>query len=96
MQSSRIEPAAGIVSHQPTTLAAMVRGGHGIGLLNSLAGAMVRTDGLVVREVTNPHLHRDVGLWWHSERPLSRAAQAFIDLVLDSDRPAGTMPISED
>jgi DNA-binding transcriptional LysR family regulator len=96
MQSSRIEPAAGIVSHQPTTLAAMVRGGHGIGLLNSLAAAMVRTDGLVVREVTNPHLHRDVGLWWHSERPLSRAAQAFIDLVLSSDRPAGTMPISED
>jgi DNA-binding transcriptional LysR family regulator len=96
MQSSRIEPAAGIVSHQPTTLAAMVRGGHGIGLLNGLAGAMVRTDGLVVREVTNPHLHRDVGLWWHSERPLSRAAHAFIDLVLSSDRPAGTMPITDD
>src|SRR5882757_1150707 len=96
MQSSRIEPAAGIVSHQPTTLAAMVRGGHGIGLLMCLAGAMVRTDGLVVREVANPHLHRDVGLWWHSERPLSRAAQAFIDLVLSSDRPAGTLPISED
>jgi DNA-binding transcriptional LysR family regulator len=96
MQSSRIEAAAGVVSHQPTTLAAMVREGHGIGLLNNLAGAMVRTDGLVIRNVANRHLHRDVGLWWHAERPLSRAAQAFIDLVLHSDRPSGTLPIPTD
>ena len=93
MQSSRIEPAAGIVSHQPTTLAAMVRAGHGIGLVNSLAAAMVRTDGLEVRQVASQHLYRDVGLWWHSERPLSRAVQAFIDLVLQAERPAGTLPI---
>ncbi|HEY0473343.1 MAG TPA: LysR family transcriptional regulator [Kribbella sp.] len=93
MQSSRVEPAAGIVSHQPTTLAAMVRAGHGIGLINSLAAAMVRTDRLEVREVASQHLYRDVGLWWHSERPLSRAAQAFVDLVLQAERPAGTLPI---
>jgi DNA-binding transcriptional LysR family regulator len=96
MRSSRIEPAAGVVSHQPTTLAAMVREGHGIGLLNSVAGAMVRTDGLEIRNVTNRHLYRDVGLWWHAERPLSRAAQAFVDLVLHSDRPVGTIPIPTD
>jgi DNA-binding transcriptional LysR family regulator len=93
MQASRIVPSAGIVSHQPTTLAAMVRAGHGIGLVNSLAAAMVRTDGLEVREVCSQHLYRDVGLWWHAERPLSRAAQAFVDLVLQADRPAGTLPI---
>jgi DNA-binding transcriptional LysR family regulator len=95
MQASRIEPAAGVVSHQPTTLAAMVRAGHGIGLVNSLAAAMVRTDGLEVRELTSQHLYRDVGLWWHSERPLSRAAQAFVDLVLAADRPAGTLPVPD-
>jgi DNA-binding transcriptional LysR family regulator len=96
MRSSRIAPAAGVVSHQPTTLAAMVREGHGIGLLNSLAGAMVRTDGLKIRNVTNRHLYRDVGLWWHAERPLSLAAQAFVDLVLHSDLPDGTIPIPAD
>ncbi|TDW21908.1 LysR family transcriptional regulator [Kribbella kalugense] len=95
MQASRIEPAAGVVSHQPTTLAAMVRAGHGIGLVNSLAAAMVRTDGLEVRELTSQHLYRDVGLWWHSERPLSRAAQAFVDLVLAADRPPGTLPVPD-
>ncbi|MFD7155533.1 LysR family transcriptional regulator [Kribbella sp. NPDC059898] len=95
MQASRIEPAAGVVSHQPTTLAAMVRAGHGLGLVNSLAAAMVRTDGLEVREVSSVHLYRDVGLWWHAERPLSRAAQAFVDLVLQADRPPGTLPIPD-
>jgi len=93
MQSSRIEPAGGIVSHQPTTLAAMVRAGHGIGLINGLAAAMVRTDGLEVRQVDGAQLYRDVGVWWPSERPLSRAAQAFVDLVLAAECPAGTQPI---
>jgi DNA-binding transcriptional LysR family regulator len=46
-----------------------------------------------MRQVESQHLYRDVGLWWHSERPLSRAAQAFIDLVLQAERPAGTLPI---
>jgi DNA-binding transcriptional LysR family regulator len=95
MQASRIEPSAGVVSHQPTTLAAMVRAGHGIGLVNSLAAAMVRTDGLEVRELASQHLYRDVGLWWHSERPLSRAAQAFVDLVLAAERPPGTLPVPD-
>lgn len=86
----------GFVSHQPTTLAAMVRAGHGIGLVNLLAATMVRTDGLEIRRVDSRHLHRDVAVWWHSGRPLSRAAQAFIDLVLTSDRPQGTLPLVAD
>jgi DNA-binding transcriptional LysR family regulator len=86
----------GLVSHQPTTLAAMVRAGHGIGLVNLLAASMVRTDGLEFREIDSPHLHRDVAVWWHSGRPLSRAAEAFIDLVLSKRRPAGTLPLSPD
>jgi DNA-binding transcriptional LysR family regulator len=93
MHSSGIEVSVGIVSHQPTTLAAMVRAGHGIGLVNLLAARMVRTDGLEMRAVDSPHLRRDVALWWHAERPLSRAAQAFIDLALSSPRPEGTLPL---
>jgi DNA-binding transcriptional LysR family regulator len=96
MHSSGVEAPVGIVSHQPTTLAAMVRAGHGIGLVNLLAARMVRTDGLEIRGVANPHLRRDVALWWHSERPLSRAAQAFIDLALSSELPEGTQPLREE
>jgi DNA-binding transcriptional LysR family regulator len=95
MHSSGLEPTVGIVSHQPTTLAAMVRAGHGLGLVNLLAATMARRDGLEARLVDEPHLYRDVGLWWHSERPLSRVTQAFIDLALASERPSGTLAIPE-
>jgi DNA-binding transcriptional LysR family regulator len=95
MHSSRLEPKVGIVSHQPTTLAAMVRAGHGLGLVNMLAATMARRDGLETRLVDGPHLFRDVGLWWHSERPLSRVTQAFIDLAQASERPPGTLAIPD-
>jgi DNA-binding transcriptional LysR family regulator len=95
MQASRLEPPFGIVSHHPTTLVAMVRAGHGLGLVNLLAATMARTDGLEVREIENRHLHRDVGVWWHSERPISRAAQALIDLAVASPRPAGTYAVPD-
>jgi DNA-binding transcriptional LysR family regulator len=96
MHSSRTDPRVGIVSHQPTTLAAMVRAGHGLGLINSLATTMIRLDGLVVLELASPTLYRDVGLWWHADRPLSRASEAFVDLALAADLPPGTMPIGAD
>ena len=95
MLASRLEPPLGIVSHHPTTLVGMVRAGHGIGLVNFLAAAMARTDGLEVREIESRHLYRDVGLWWHSERPLSRASQAFIDFALASPRPPGTSAVPD-
>jgi DNA-binding transcriptional LysR family regulator len=64
--------------------------------VNLLAATMVRNDGLEMRRVDSRHLRRDVALWWHSERPLSRAARAFIDLALSSERPEGTLPLAPD
>jgi LysR family transcriptional regulator, hydrogen peroxide-inducible genes activator len=83
----------GTVSHQPTTLAAMVRGGHGVGVINYLAAVMIHREGLETRPITGLKAHRDVGIWWHAEHPLSRAARAFIDVVLDTPRPEGTSQI---
>jgi len=83
---------AGSVSHQPSTLGAMVRAGHGIGIMNYLGFAMIRQDGLESRELAIDQ-YRDVGVWWHSERPLNAAARAFIDIVSSSPRPEGTWEI---
>ncbi|KRC51722.1 hypothetical protein ASE16_01180 [Leifsonia sp. Root227] len=83
---------AGSVSHQPSTLGAMVRAGHGIGIMNYLGFAMIRQDGLETRELAIDQ-YRDVGVWWHSERPLNAAARAFIDIVTSSPRPEGTWEI---
>jgi DNA-binding transcriptional LysR family regulator len=93
LRSSRARPSVGLVSHQPTTLAAMVRAGHGIGLVNQLAASMVRTDGLAYKPVTNEFLHRDVGIWWRADRPLTRSAQAFIHMAVHAPRPALTQPL---
>jgi DNA-binding transcriptional LysR family regulator len=92
MHHRHLEPNFGMVSHQPTTLAAMVRAGYGVGLLNLLAARMVRTEGLEVRPLANPAVFRDVGIWWHEREPLSRAAQAFIDFAIAAERPEGTDP----
>jgi DNA-binding transcriptional LysR family regulator len=96
MHHRHLEPYLGMVSHQPTTLAAMVRAGHGVGLLNLLAATMVRTEGLEFRLLASPEVFRDVGLWWHEHEPLSRATQAFIEYALAADRPAGTGPPGSD
>lgn len=97
LHAAFVEVPVGTVSQQPTTLAAMVRAGLGVGVVNRLACDMVRTDGLEIRPIVDLHRFRDVGIWWHNGRPLSRAARAFIDEVVATPRPAGTVlvPASE-
>ncbi|MFI9781387.1 LysR family transcriptional regulator [Streptomyces sp. NPDC051956] len=93
LHASYVEVPMGQVSQQPTTLAAMVRAGLGVGVVNLLAASMVRQDGLEHRPIRDLHRHRDVGIWWHSERPLPRASRTFIDLVAAAPPPEGTMPV---
>ncbi len=81
---------AGLVAHQPTTLAAMVRQGLGIGLVNRLASSMISSDDLVVRPVENLTVTREVGVWWRTDRPLTPAAAEFVDAVRKSPAPPGT------
>jgi DNA-binding transcriptional LysR family regulator len=90
LHASYAELPIGTVSQQPTTLASMVRAGLGIGVVNLLAVDMVRSDGLEKRPIRDLNRFRDVGVWWHSERPLSRASRAFIDAVVAAPVPAGT------
>ncbi|MFD3927659.1 LysR family transcriptional regulator [Streptomyces sp. NPDC058614] len=84
----------GTVSHQPTTLGAMVRAGHGIGIINYLGAVMIQREGMEMRPIRNLNRYRDVGIWWHSQRPLGAAAQAFIRAVLRAPRPEGTTAVS--
>lgn len=96
LHAAFVEIPLGMVSQQPTTLASMVRAGLGIGVVNQLATDMVRSEGLEVRPISGLNRFRDVGVWWHSERPLSRASKAFIDAVLAAPLPAGTEPVPAD
>lgn len=93
LHASYTELPIGTVSQQPTTLAAMVREGLGIGVVNLLAVDMVRQDGLEKRPIRDLNRYREVAVWWHTERPLSRASQAFIEQVRASPIPPGTTPV---
>ena len=93
LHAAFVEVPVGTVSQQPTTLASMVRAGLGVGVVNRLAVDMVRTDGLETRPIADLHRFRDVGVWWHAERPLSRASKAFIDAVIAAPIPIGTEPL---
>ncbi|MDV6271183.1 LysR family transcriptional regulator [Rhodococcus globerulus] len=93
LHAAFVEIPVGTVSHQPTTLASTVRAGLGVGVVNRLAVDMIRMDGLEVRPITDLHRFRDVGVWWHTERPLSRASRAFIEAVLDAPIPVGGAPV---
>src|SRR5258708_38808956 len=95
MAASRLKLPIGIVSQQPTPLAATDRAGHGVGLVNLRVATMVRKDGLEVRTIENSNLYRDVGLWWHSEPPLSPASLAFIDLAMAAPLPPGTSAVPD-
>lgn len=90
MHASHRRPRSGLIAHQPTTLAALVRAGHGIGVINQLAAEMVRTDGLAMRPIMDDTLFRDVGIWWRNDRPVSLAARAFVEAAAHSPRPVGT------
>jgi LysR family hydrogen peroxide-inducible transcriptional activator len=93
LRANHVEVPFGTVSHQPTTLAAMLNAGHGVGVINHLAAMMTKRDGLQIRPIRNLNRYRDVGIWWHSERPLSAASQEFVRTVLESPLPPGTLPI---
>ncbi|WP_329359566.1 LysR family transcriptional regulator [Streptomyces sp. NBC_01483] len=83
----------GTVAHQPTTLGAMVRAGHGLGIINYLGAVMIQREGMEMRPIRHLNRYRDVGIWWHSERPLGAAAQAFIRAVVQAPRPEGTTAV---
>jgi DNA-binding transcriptional LysR family regulator len=90
-----VEVPFGAVSHQPTTLGAMVRAGHGVGVINFLASTMIRRDGLEARPILGLNPYREVGVWWHAERQLSAAARAFVEVLVDSPVPDGTTRLPE-
>jgi LysR family transcriptional regulator, hydrogen peroxide-inducible genes activator len=95
LASVGISTSSGIVSHQPTTLAAMVRAGLGVGLVNQLATLIVPMDGLEVRSITGLQRWRDVGVWWHRDRPLSPAAHEFIRSIRSEPVPQVATPLPE-
>lgn len=77
------------LTDQPATLAALVRSGFGVGVINRLAMNTTGTGGLVIRRIDAPAAHRDVALYWLRRRTDSAAVRAFRQAQRGAVPPAG-------
>ena len=77
----------------PGTLVAMVRGGVGIGLLNSVAVRGTDTSGTVAIRIDHPALVREVALYFYDVVLASAVGRSLKDAVLQAPPPAGAIPV---
>ncbi|WP_077002553.1 LysR family transcriptional regulator [Variovorax sp. KK3] len=70
----------------PLTIAGMVEGGLGIGILTSSMRQLAESFQLQLRPIHRPSIQREVVLVLHTGRSLSPAAKQFSDALIDSAR----------
>lgn len=83
LDSLGVEPRQVITVAQPTTLAALVRAGIGVGLLGALAASITcSTDDLATIELPAPVWLRGIRLYERARQVDPPALEAFLDLLL--------------
>ncbi len=76
-----VQPTIAYQTNQPQTLAALVRGGLGIGVTNALAMVTADCTGVELIPIAASPIDRHVAMWWHSERPPSTATTLVRDVI---------------
>jgi DNA-binding transcriptional LysR family regulator len=74
-----IRPTIAFQTNQPQTLAALVRGGLGIGVTTALAMTTANGTGIELVPIAESHIQRHVAVWWRADR----AESAVVALVRD-------------
>lgn len=83
LADSRVQPARETVVGQPTTVAALVDAGVGLGILPALAAQLLDTDGRVrALQVEAPGWTREVVVLTHRSRRYPQVVETFIDDLL--------------
>lgn len=82
-QQAGFSPLISARSSQWDFLVALVKSGHGVTFLPQPLCHRVKDDGLLVKPM-NQTMNWSLGLIWHSERYIPKAAQAWIDLCQQS------------
>ncbi len=83
------QPRAAVDS--PHTVLAMARAGAGVGVLNAVALEAGDTHGLVVLDIDDPRLARDVAAYWYPVLAGIGPAMELHRIVLDAPVPAGAI-----
>jgi DNA-binding transcriptional LysR family regulator len=76
-----VQPTIAFQTNQPQTLAALVRGGLGVGVTNALAMVTADCTGVELIPIAACPIDRHVAVWWHSERPPSTATTLVRDVI---------------
>jgi DNA-binding transcriptional LysR family regulator len=76
-----ISPSLAMQTNQPQTLVALVRGGFGVGVTNSMAIAVSKLDGVRPLSIRDAHCDRQVAAWWRTDQPESAAQRAVRDTM---------------
>jgi LysR family carnitine catabolism transcriptional activator len=81
------------LTDQPATLVALVRSAFGIGVINRLALHTTSIEGLAIRTIESPGVHRNVALFWLRRRSDSAAIRAFLSAQQRAELPPGVRPL---
>ncbi len=73
----------------PTTVAAMVREGVGVGVLNAVALEHIDTSGLSVLDIDGPDMVREVAAYWYDVLVTTGVGTLLHRTVLESPVPRG-------
>ncbi|HVX43322.1 MAG TPA: LysR substrate-binding domain-containing protein, partial [Mycobacteriales bacterium] len=78
---SGMTPRIILQTNQPQTLTALVRSGLGVGITNSMAMAVSSLDGVSILPIRDARCERQVGVWWHTDRPETSAQRTVRDII---------------
>jgi DNA-binding transcriptional LysR family regulator len=79
----------------PQTLVALVRAGVGVGVMNAVALGPLDRSGLVVLDIDDPSLEREVATYWYDAITLGGSGMELHRAVLTASLPPGAEPPEE-
>src|SRR6478752_5466181 len=80
----------------PQTLVTMVRAGVGIGVANAVGLENTDTTGLVVMDIDDPEMFREVAVYWYDELLSYDVGQSLLRSVIQAQPPPGGSRIGQD
>lgn len=94
LAAAGVTVAPGIVVDTPQTVAAMVRAGVGVGVVNAVAAAGIDAAGLAVLDVDDPDLVREVAAYWYDVLVTTGVGKLLHTAVLEAEVPPGAVAVT--
>ena len=91
-----LESAPRTTVDTPQTLVTMVRAGIGIGVANAVGLENTDTTGVVVIDIDDPEMFREVAVYWYDESLSSDVGKSLLHSVISAEPPPGATRVGHD